>query len=981
MRVPNTEFDPQYAVLTYNLRLQELFPLFKPRFQKVWNLQTAIFDHEPDKIAWMNQSRAQLEAIVRKAYSHLSSFKWPDWPDYYGSLDTDIPDEEWDEEFYFEEVEGRGWDVEEVRQKIRIWNSPATEETLSEVASTEEQLPDISQRVGTNTTTLTGQDAGDIVNTHLGQKNGWSALWAFQGQPTLFDAICIEVGRQVLRSPKLLTLRLPSVAPKPLADLDLSVRSFNCLSNAGFGASIGGLGEKTIGDLMNLRGFGARSLIEVMVALEKASQSLQQVPTSPESNLRELETEEEPEKIGPHNPNIGDLLSRLDDQTLILREAAHEFVALLHGGFEKEKAAQLGQKWREILDHLGPIWLQLEHFGAELPEGGSVAVPRHSGLGKELERWISLLQDYRAARRLNDENCPDELQVLMGSAREKMGEIVGTNLGEWVVHLAEIESDPTHPAQLEETLRALRKELETLCARLLEDELNAIIVAYGPSHPKSCGSDEDLPTRRDEIFRERLGWNGEEAHTLNEIKDHWKVSRERVRQIAKPFEKWLGERTLFTPALDHALALVRENLPGSSDDIAHLLHHSGITRQLWSLKALHDTARSLGQQSGFVVTKWSDEDGETISLAWDGENGQSGKPLPTRVWNLITTHIWERGIGFWPGLESEILEKEGEEALALAHALLELHPTVRWLDREIGWFWLQTARAMRGQENRLLTQITRALSVARRLPLPRLHAAVTRVHLRSQRPGYDWEMPSAEIFAEWCFQQPRFSIEDGMVEMRDTPHWTEVVDNTEATMVDILKQHGPLLSRWKFQRLCAEQGVPKPTFYIYVDGLATIEEVDEGIFTLVGTIVTPEQLDTFRGEYSNFAKRFRLRYGRLDDGRLWMSYHIAQGILNNGTLNIPVRMRGEFAGRFDLATPQGASIGTLSFNSIQCWGLKPFFRSRVAVNDRVTIIVDRTRNQATAFVGLSDLPEAILSQVESLVNQADNLEEDENDIT
>ncbi len=673
-----------------------------------------------------------------------------------------------------------------------------------------------------------------------------------------------------------------------------------------------------------------------------------------------------PERDWFHHAELGALLSEIDDQSALLRESAHKWAALLHGGFDLDCARHYKEDWQRGRERLDALWQRLEVLASDVAAGERIKIPRDIILDEEIKSLSALLERCDEDRRLSYQNCPDELQKLMARLNECVDESISdATLEEWISHWLEV--DIVDAASLRHNLAALSNQIEALCERSLEDELQAIADSYKRPAGNNRSDQEETEERRNEMFRQRMGWTGEAARTLDDLSTEWRVSRERVRQIVKPLEDWVAERHFFTPVLSRVLDLVREQLPARTEDVVFSLQNSGIMRRLWSLESLSDTARSLGKEAGFALAIIEGaEKSQTLFLIWDGVNGASGKPLPQRLWQAITTHIWERGIGYWPDLQCEIADTEGEKSLALAAIILEHHAAVRWLDQSQGWFWLDLTRALRGQETRLLTPMVRALSVARQLSLPRLYAAVTRVHLHNTQPGYDWEMPPQQIFEMWCGSHSHFDIKNGEVEMCDTQDWREVLDNTEAMMIEIMEQNGPLLSRYNFRQLAAKRGIPDPTFYRYVDNLPTIEEIDDGVFALIGASISPQQLLEFHADYTNLPKRSQLRYGRLDDGNLWISYRINQGTINDGSLTLPKAMRGEFEGRYQLLNSRDVPVGNLSFNLTQCWGLRTYFSKQVSHGNRVTIIINKLRHQAIVFIGLTELPQLILDEVRNL---------------
>lgn len=676
------------------------------------------------------------------------------------------------------------------------------------------------------------------------------------------------------------------------------------------------------------------------------------------------------EEAWPHHKALGDLLACISDQTFALNEVAHRLTALLHGGLEPEQAEQCRSDWCQSRAQLDAFWGELDALAATVGAGQIIPMPRDAALDEELRQMVAFLRNHRAARDLEVANCPRTLRNTMGSLQARASNAVWeANVEAWIDDwLANHVGDALG---VRSDLKALRASLERLCTCPLEDELIAIFAEY--KRPR-CGEDaEDSNERMREMFFQRKGWNGEPKCTLSNLSQQWGISRERVRQIVGPVENWISERRLFTPVLERALEIVGENLPARADELALLLQRCGATRELWSLQALAETAQSLGRKPEFVCAPLPDVEADKPTiLVWGAETfaGEiANKELSQRLWHKVNRHVWESGIGYLPDLQDEISNAEGDEASALAEILLRCHPCVRWSEQEPDWFWLQGAREMHNQENRLFTPMERALSVARRLSLPRFYAAATRFYLHSQRSYRRWEMPPQPVFEEWCAEQDQFIIENGIVEMQNLPHWRDFLENTEAMLIEILDEHGPLLSRWKFYQLALENGITQSTFYRYVDELSTIEEFDEGLFALVGAEISAAQIQKLREDYSNFCRKFYLRYGRLDDGRIWMSHRLSAGRINSGSLNLPTPMRGSIEGRYQLLTPEIAFVGTLAFNFNQCWGLRKYLANHASARDRATLILDQSRRHAIVYLGLEGLPEEIVREVEGLDNE------------
>ena len=65
------------------------------------------------------------------------------------------------------------------------------------------------------------------------------------------------------------------VLAKPIEDMDLTVRSYNCLKREGV-TTVGELVQKAEEDLLEIRNFGQKSIDEVKAKLEEMGLSLRQ---------------------------------------------------------------------------------------------------------------------------------------------------------------------------------------------------------------------------------------------------------------------------------------------------------------------------------------------------------------------------------------------------------------------------------------------------------------------------------------------------------------------------------------------------------------------------------------------------------------------------------------------------------------------------------------------------------------------------------
>lgn len=83
---------------------------------------------------------------------------------------------------------------------------------------------------------------------------------------------------------EILSRRLPALPPDmTLDDLDLEVRTFNALARASFLEDPTKMGRSTIGDLMRIRNFGAKSLVDILCSLEAVGARVADDVASPDA--------------------------------------------------------------------------------------------------------------------------------------------------------------------------------------------------------------------------------------------------------------------------------------------------------------------------------------------------------------------------------------------------------------------------------------------------------------------------------------------------------------------------------------------------------------------------------------------------------------------------------------------------------------------------------------------------------------------------
>jgi len=163
--------------------------------------------------------------------------------------------------------------------------------------------------------------------------------------------------------------------------------------------------------------------------------------------------------------------------------------------------------------------------------------------------------------------------------------------------------------------------------------------------------------------------------------------------------------------------------------------------------------------------------------------------------------------------------------LAALRRALEAEADIRWLDPDIGWFWIPDL-----PRNRLVARIDKVLAVAEEIDVLELRAALA----RDRR--MDGDAPPPPVLAALCEQLGDCELVDGAARVRDTRprDADEILSSVEQRMVTILREHGPMVASGDATRLLVEAGINENTASVYLANSPLVRRVDGEGYTIVG---------------------------------------------------------------------------------------------------------------------------------------------------
>ncbi|HYW79540.1 MAG TPA: sigma factor-like helix-turn-helix DNA-binding protein, partial [Thermoguttaceae bacterium] len=399
--------------------------------------------------------------------------------------------------------------------------------------------------------------------------------------------------------------------------------------------------------------------------------------------------------------------------------------------------------------------------------------------------------------------------------------------------------DPPDPPYATEQIRQLCDRIEAMPHRTLESEL---IDIFG-STPYE---------RNRQILVGYYGWEDGRQHTLTEIGTQFGITRERVRQVcAKLTKKPKGVKKILAPVMDRALATVERRLPCSVAQLESELAAKKLTAVALPLESIAKGAKLLERSVDFKVVKV-----DSGKLAIQPE--QIG--AVSAIVDLAKKEVYFHGLATVEQIDRETAEKfPGISNPKLIRQTLQLIDGFSWLDERSGWFRIKTIA-----KHGLPKAINKILAVAGDLTVAQMRKAIGRNRRLWKKP------PPENVLLEFCRQMPGVRVQGSRVISAVPRDWKKTLIGVEATLVRVLKEHGPVMERGAMEDLCVAGGMNRFSFHAFVSWSPVIAQFGHSIYGLLGTEVTKPEIRTLMAQRR--AKRLAHRvlddHGWTDDGKV-----------------------------------------------------------------------------------------------------------------
>jgi hypothetical protein len=524
----------------------------------------------------------------------------------------------------------------------------------------------------------------------------------------------------------------------------------------------------------------------------------------------------------------------------------------------------------------------------------------------ELDRLLREMRGLAWTRRLrrSDPRYGDLVGRLSSSAR---------SFAEAMEQVRQIPRHAPERGHAAEALRIAREISRQLPTGALEDEFRT---ALRFAHLAESGA---------RAVSMRLGWDGYGGTTLEEAGRACDLTRERVRQLEGQLKRKIQSGSVVLPLLDEALELLERASPVRCKAAWSLLHKDGLVRGDFKIEGILKTAQLAGVKTNLKIV-------EGCLL----DQGQDS--VRARIVEAARKLVTSNGAGSVESLGELVHELDlSKEQL---ERFLELNADLDWLDPERSWFFLPTGR------NRAENYLRKILSVNASVSIRDLRDGLRRPPEREVR------LP-AMVLKELCERLDWIEVNHETATSRVQLNYCDVLEHTEQTLVEIFRDHGPVLDRSTAVDLAAERGLDRTTAGLNLGWSPVIQRIVTNRYALRGEDVPAGTLEAMRD--ASPRRRVQQDFGWTREGRLRISYRLSQAVIDSGVVGAPGALRDELSGRYALAPPN-EQLGHINTDGANIWGLPRLLRHYGAeAGDALIVEFDLASRLCCATLGGPEL--------------------------
>lgn len=351
---------------------------------------------------------------------------------------------------------------------------------------------------------------------------------------------------------------------------------------------------------------------------------------------------------------------------------------------------------------------------------------------------------------------------------------------------------PAEPVAVE-VANSLTEELEMLFPKRTDPRNRTIVQAY-------------------------FGLSGDAPLTLEETARRFELTRERVRQIAKPFDQALDEVGKRLPWIEEALAIIKSLSPCTAAEAEEALQARGIVSSPIRLEGLLKVAERASIQHSLIL------DGPCRLLV-----NQMMLDTIRQAISFAAQMVSHWGIAD----RDEILDHVScDPSSRLAELIWQAAPELAWLDQEARFLWMPTGK------NAIANRLVNILGVT---PVLDLHDAYQGI-FRDGRVSRD-RLPF-ELLPAFCNQYQWCVVTEGKVTANTNLPRTDQSSHDDI-IVGFLRESSGIGWRDDLWHRAQQVGVSKPSFDRLLSDSNVLVRHGGSLYGIIGTKApNPSEVDS-----------------------------------------------------------------------------------------------------------------------------------------
>ena len=143
------------------------------------------------------------------------------------------------------------------------------------------------------------------------------------------------------------------------------------------------------------------------------------------------------------------------------------------------------------------------------------------------------------------------------------------------------------------------------------------------------------------------------------------------------------------------------------------------------------------------------------------------------------------------------------------------------------------------------------------------------------------------------------------------------------------------------------------SYHAVLASAPVIAQYGHSVYGLLGAKVSPAQVKSViaRHRAQRFPTRVLDQHGWTEDGHIWMAYRLSRAASTYAVITVPVSLKAQIEGKFDLYSVDGQRVGVLAAKDGRAWGLGAFLRQQGAkVDDYVVLTLDLAKRRAVIAI-------------------------------